>query len=302
MSLQAQQHRNIRGRNFVLAGLIALAMGANILGPSLFWGVRQSEVLQFVAFVALGALVAEVCLLSIWSALGAQAVMLRVPISLGLLIAATCAFLMGLQLPGDEMPFDSAIGIGATSIMMFCCVQVPLLGVRAKWHRTIDWGAPGSVSIRHESAQFGLRYLLVFTTLVGVLLMMVKQSLPAGRFANSIPLAETIAVMFVIMVFSTLICLPCVWLALSTGRPLVWLVWLAVVGLAGPPVVVACISAIVSNVPQLARVIATMYCFALGAAGTMLLTLLILRSLGYRLIGTIYLPHRSNGGKGCRTY
>ena len=142
--------------------------------------------------------------------------------------------------------------------------------------------------MKQESAQFGLRYLLTFTAIVGVLLVLVKHSLPADGLGNNMPQwRELVAVMSVFMVFSTLICLPCVWLALSDGRQFIWLIWLAVAGLAGPFIVFAVVSSVVGRPPKSADVIASIFCFELGAAGTMLLVLMIFRSLGYRLIRPI---------------
>jgi hypothetical protein len=268
----------------VFSVVIVFFICANVFGPGLFWNAYRSEFLQYSAFVATGGLVSEACLLATWVALGAQAVKFRLPLTGALLLAAACSFLIGLQLPEDRMPLDVAIIIFGASVAMYCCMQVPLWIMRAITRRRIDLPEAGSLSAKLESAQFGLRYLMTCTAAVGVLLVLVKHSLPEESMAGGAPWGEIFGVLCVFMIFSALICLPCVWLALTDERRILWAVWLILVGTGGPPLVFGALVTVLGGGPDAAKVIGGIFLFGLGAGGTTFLVLLIARLMGYRLV------------------
>jgi len=236
------------------------------------------------ASCAVGGLVAEACLLAIWVVLGTQAVKFRLPLTGALVLVAACSFLIGLQLPFDGMPLDVAIIIISAGVAMYCCMQVPLWIMRAITRRRIDLPEAGSLSTKQESAQFGLRYLLTCTAAVGVLLVLVKHSLPEGSLAFDTSWGELFGGGFVFVAFSALVCLPSVWLALADERRILWAVWLAVMGIGGPPIVFAALVAMFGPIRYAAEAIASIFSFGLGAGGTTLLVLLVARFLGYRLV------------------
>ena len=268
----------------VFSVLIAVFIGANVFGPGLFWNAYRSDFLQYCAFVAAGGPVSEACLLATWVALGAQAVKFRLPLTGSLLLVATCSFVIGLQLPDDDMPLDVAIIIFGAGLAMYCCMQVPLWIMRAITRQRIEVAGEESLSASHESAQFGLRYLMICTAAVGVLLVLVKHSLPEGSLIGGAPWGEIIGGVCVFMAFSALICIPCVWLALADQHRIMWGVWLVIVCFAGPPIVFAAIVAMFGAPPDTGEVIGSIFLFGLGAGGTTLLVLLVARLMGYRLI------------------
>jgi hypothetical protein len=86
------------------------------------------------------------------------------------------------------------------------------------------------------------------------------------------------------MVFSTVVCLPAVWLALSDrfrGNCLVWLVGVVCLG----PLIVMVALAGLGAARFEGETVVGIFSFGLGVAGTTVLVLLIVRALGYRLIG-----------------
>jgi len=214
--------------------------------------------------------------------LGAQAVKIRLPLTGALLLVAACSFLIGLQLAEDGMPMGVAIIVFGAGAAMYCCMQVPLWIMRAITQRRIGLPGEQSVSARHESAQFGLRYLMICTAGVGVLLVLVKHTLPADSLGGDPKWGAIIGAVCVFMVFSALICIPCVWLALSNQRRILWAVWLVIVGFGGPLLVLAALLAMLGT--DIGEVIGGIFLFGLGAGGTTLLVLLIARLMGYRLI------------------
>lgn len=271
-------------RIVVLSVVIAFFICANVFGPGLFWNAHWSDLLQYCVFMAAGGLVSEACLLATWVALGAQAVKFRLPLTGALLLVATCSFVIGLRLPGDDVPLEVAIIIFGAGLAMYCCMQVPLWILRAITRRRIDLPGEGSLSANHESAQFGLRYLMICTAAIGVLLVLVKHSLPEGSLAGDASWGEIFGAACVFMVFSALICIPCVWLVLSNEHRILWAIWLIIVGFGGPLLVFAALVAMFGAPPATGELIGSTFLFGLGAGGTTLFVLLVARLMGYRLI------------------
>lgn len=263
--------------------MIAFFICANILGPRLFSDGHGADFLAYCGLAAMGGLVSEACLLATWVALGTQAVKYRLPLTGALVLVGTCSFLIGLEFSEAGMPLDVAIILIGAGVAMYCCMQVPLWIMRAMTRRRTDLLEAGSRSAKQESAH-GLRYLFTSTAAVGVLLILVKHSLPEGSPAGDVLWGEVIGGGFVFMAFSALVCLPCVGLALSDERRILWAVWLAVGGMGGPLIALAALAALFGPVGDAAGAIACIFIFGLGAAGTTLLVLLVARLLGYRLV------------------
>lgn len=272
-------------RRIVLTAIITLFICANLIAPRLFADVSGSDFLEFCGLAAVGGLVSEACLLATWVALGTLAVKFRLPLTGALVLVAACSFVVGLRLLDHRMPLDVAIIFICAGVAMYCCMQVPLWGMRAITRRRIDLPGAPSLTTKQESAQFGLRYLLAGTAVVGLLLVLVKHSLPKESPAGNVPWPEIIGGGFVFIAFSAIVCLPCVWLALSDERRVRWAVWLAVGGVGGPLIVFAALAAMFGPIRYAAEAIAAISTFGLGAGGTTLLVLFVVRLLGYRLVG-----------------
>ena len=176
---------------------------------------------------------------------------------------------------------------------MFTAVQIPFLFVRARDHKRIASPDTRFLTPAEESLQFGLRYLLGWMTGVGLLLVLVRYSVPGTvdrHILQSIP--EMLIGSLVYGLISALICLPCVRLALSVRSSLSSLTWLAGVLLIGPPAVVTAIGLTSGWPPRIAELIAIFYSFFSGLAFTILLVLFGMRRLGFRLVSDERLwPH-----------
>jgi hypothetical protein len=270
----------------VLVILIGAAIAANLIGPGLFWEAHPETFLALLVFVAVGGLVGEVCLLAIWCALAAQAVKYRLPLTFSLVSVVACAYVMGLQLAADGLPPDVALLICGAAVGLFCCLQVPLWVFRAALRRRIDLKDAEPVDAKMESAQFGLRYLMGCTAGVAVLIVVVQHSIPDEDWDGNIPWLEVILLGLIFMVFSALICIPCIWAALSDHGRGIGCGVLFLVGVIGTGFVTIAITFVVGGGPDLDEIIRDVFGFGAGAAMTMLFVLLIVRSLGYRLVRT----------------
>ena len=160
--------------------VVASALLANVCVPAFLSDAWPRDSAMFLRLMAGGALCAEVCLLAIWAALGPQPVIYRVPLAFSLLVLAVCAFLVGLQMrdqPQTQEP-DSAVGLAIVAVVMFTAVQIPFLFVRARDHKRIASPDTRFLTPAEDSLQFGLRYLLGWMTGVGLLLAIVRYSVP----------------------------------------------------------------------------------------------------------------------------
>ena len=271
-------------RKVVLTIIIALFLCGNIFGPGLFWNA-YGKFSEQCGFFATGALVSEACLLAIWCALGALAVKYRLPLTGAILLVSVCCYVIGLRLPDDTMPMEVAIIVICSSVMMFFCMQVPLWIMRAITQRQIDLpskdGCPDS---QYGSSQFGLGYLMICTAVVGVLLVIIKHSLPeSNSFDGNAPWVQIFGALSVFMLFSAIICLPCAWLAFAEKYRVFSGVWLFIALFLGPLIVFSALD-MIFGLPNDMEPVIGIFSFGLGGGVSTLLVLFIARLLGYRLL------------------
>jgi len=236
----------LRARPCVVAGLVAAFCVGNLLGPALFWRSDGSDSsgMALAAPFANGAFFSEFILLAIWCALGAQAIRIRLPLCVGLVIVAACTYIAGFRLGNVGLSFEIAIAFIVATSAFFACMLPPFWGLRlyARKHIVADHEAPSG---QLRSGQFGVRYLLTMTGWVAVLLVLVKKTLPTNSFVPSpqwgFPWApqwgQLITAGLVYAVFSSCLAIPCVWLALSSQHRWFWATSLAIGVLLGSVIV-----------------------------------------------------------------
>ena len=213
-----KRNMNMR-RACSIAGLCLLGVACNLLGPSIFWSSYRSEVLQHCAYVATGAMVAEVCLLAIWCSLSQQAITVRLPVTIALVLVGACSFCLGVQhstskWPG-AFPLEAALMIAAGGFAMFLVMQVPLWLVRCATQSRIATPETFRRGPVLQGKQFSIRYLMLWTGFVSVLLVVVRNSFPTE--SEGVPLrvlTEVATFLLIYVVLSSLLCLPCIWIAL----------------------------------------------------------------------------------------
>jgi hypothetical protein len=271
-------------RTAVFALIILFFVCANLIGPWLFWDAYKSDFVENCAYFATGGLIAEFCLLAIWCALGAQSFVLRVPLTTALVIVAACCFVLGLQVPEQGMPRGLGIFLIVAAPLMFACIQVPIWILRAATQQQIDVEA-GGANTTGRTTQFGMRHLLIGMAVVGLLLVLVRHSLPPGVVDGPDSWFAIIAGGLTFIGFSAAICLPCVFLALGDRRRGLWALLLVLVIVFGPLLVFAALM-VIDEVEfyEAAEVVQAVFIFGLGTAATLILVLLAVRDIGYRLV------------------
>ena len=205
----------------VLTGLCGLALGCNLVVPMFFRDVDYQSLRLYPWYCSGGALVAEICLLGIWCGLSLQAIKYRLPVTLSLLLVVVCSYWVGLQLPDEDIPSVIAALVAAGAFGMFAILQLPLWVMRYCSPRRITLGNTELHGNRVRGSQFSVRYLMLWTTLTGLLLVTVRHSLPTARTGISGPEVVSIPlVMFAYAGFSTAFCLPWIWILLGEKHSL----------------------------------------------------------------------------------
>ena len=269
--------------------LFFLVLLANLSVPWLLKDSALERVLIVRGMVG-GGVVAEICLVAIWAALGPQPFVNRVPFTFALLSLAYCAFMVGQQFPDASIfSLEDAASIGLGAVVIFTGVQVPLLIVRSWDHRRIASRDTRYLTAEEESLQFGMRHLLSWMSAIAFMLVVVRHSLGDTSFQRSTNrmLADLPAILGGMLMFaflSALICLPCIRLALGFRFAARRLVWLIFVFLASPPCVIGVVMMFDGRLRGADRVLIGLYSTLLGLALSLLVVLLGLRRLGFRLV------------------
>lgn len=204
-------------RTIVLVAMIAVLALLNLCVPPLFERA-YSDAAMYAAFVLAGGLVSQVCVLATWAALGAQPAPLRIPLSLGALALGTFAYLAGLQWMDSGLPLDVAIVIGGAALLGFLAMQCPLWLVRLRTRMRIDRFDAQPLTADQEKGQFGLRHVLLWTTLISVALVIGKAAMPTGSLARDTPWFEIAFVLLICGTFVTLLGIPCIWIVLGDRK------------------------------------------------------------------------------------
>jgi acetyl esterase len=281
-----------------LAGLCLLGVAGNLVGPSIFWYSYRSEVLQHCAFVATGAMIAEVCLLAIWCGLSRQAITVRLPVTMALVLVGACSFCLGVQLPQRDntvaVPLEAALMVAGGACAMFLVMQVPLWLIRCATRSRI--GTPESIRLGPvlQGKQFSIGYLMLWMAFISVLLVIVRNSFPTQ--SEGVPLRILIEVatfLLIYIVLSSLLCLPCIWIALIERPRIYCALTLVATIIFGPFVVFVTTNSLLPGQDPIELVLGVL-CYEIGFAGTTLGVLFAVRFLGYRMLANDALDTQPN--------
>lgn len=232
------------------------------------------------AAIAAGALVSQVCLLAIWAALGGQPLAHRLPASIGLLCLAHCSYLTGLRSAND---LDQEIVIIFTffSLMLFLTVLTTLLVGRLFTGQVIATDLHPVVSERRVS----MRYLLMLTFGSAIVVVAAQKAVAGIESSGTFPnITQVAAITSLMAAVSTLICLPCVRLALGKERSPLHLFWLILALVGCPLVIVGLMSGLFGPAPDAQVILIGFHLYALGLAGATLGGLRVAHQLGLKLV------------------
>jgi acetyl esterase len=276
-------------RAIAIAGLCLLAVAANVIGPGIFWHATTLDWRQHCAFIAIGALVSEFFLLAIWCALSQQAIKVRLPLTFALVLVVVCSYCLGLRLPDwgsgiREMWLEAALLLTVVGFGLFILMQVPLWLIRSATRTRI--ATPETIRLEGalRGRQFSLGYLMLWTGVVGVLLAIVRNTLPTKNIGAPLAQLTDVAVFLMIyIVLALLLGLPCIWIALTKRPQMFPVLTLAGTITFGPFIAFACTEAAYPG-QSVADFVPGVLCYEVGLTGTTLAVLLVMRFLGYRML------------------
>jgi len=140
----------------------------------------------FVVGWILGTLFGQTTLAAAWSALGPFSLAWRLPLSLAWLSALIIGLAINLKVSGE--PFAATLVLGGCALGQWLVMQIPLWAL-AIGHgiKLQHQGEPAPLSLPQDR-QFGIRQLLILTTIVGIVLAVCR--VVAGTLAGKLSLDQ----------------------------------------------------------------------------------------------------------------
>lgn len=273
------------GTFFLTSFLVCAAAVGNALGAYVvfeYFTYRYVNVWSSALSFAIGALVAQPCLLAVWLSLSNQKLVVRSSIAIGLIVMLTLGYLaalVGFQRRG--MPGQIPLIIGGLSLTIFVLVSIPLIVFRVKTERSISKGNKDDVDL--NSMQFGIRHILIATTVFAVAIPLAQPVFSTLSFDRDTPWFEilTFVGLFALLVWN--ICLLSVAVVFSNQR-VRYLVVLVLTTLIAPIFVSIMLSLIFDSFRpfELTSCINSVL-FAVSFSGSMIMVLWSYRAIGFQL-------------------
>ena len=163
--------------------LFGIAIVGNI-SLTLYYRDSSSAFISFDFFIALGLLIAQPCVLSIWCALGGQRAMVRIWTSMGMLIALTIVY-VGLLIGNDVSSGEFVLVLSGISIAISAIIQIPLWIFRASTKQVIV--LPTETDPNRCASQFKIKHLLISTTIAAIVVAVAKANAEHVRFDERDP-------------------------------------------------------------------------------------------------------------------
>lgn len=267
----------------VTVGFVAIALIGNCFGTWFFWETADSELLLF---PAIGAMLAEPCLVAVWLALGYQQVVLRIPLATGVLLSVVLAYLHTLNLldPGN-LPLEVTIFFSLVAAVIFAVLQIPFWIFRLTSRQVITTaGKSGNV----DASQFGIRHLMITMTVAAVIVLLVKNVIPEGSWEGGAPWKQMIRFVSPYLVGICILAILCTALVFSEGNRGLLLIVIVGVVMAGS----ISLYFMPENGPlglnrvDIERFVRNACLFFVGFLATMIGVLSVYYRIGFRLRGT----------------
>ena len=223
-STQTQQNsRHSLAPAILIAVLSLIAITGIIVLTAVLWDMPLGYgTRQILLCIALGPFLAIPCLLAIWCSLGEQTAIVRITLSMALAILFYFVYVGTIKTVGiGNLPVFAYVLFGSIAISTIVLVQIPF------WLFRLTTGQ--RLSRRKDSAvnaiQFGIKHLLIITTLVALIVWIAKYSVSMDRLGpNGAPPLSTMinfCALFIGLIWVlTLLCLPVVFS--NTLRQRIW--------------------------------------------------------------------------------
>lgn len=267
----------------IFLALVLLAVLGNIVLTAIFFEDLAFESISF--FVALGLLVAQPCLLSIWCALGSERVVVRVPAAMGILFILTAVYLKTMHFLDSSMPLEVVFFVGGLVLATTIILQIPLWLFRWLSCQVIQLPAASKSSI--STNQFGIRHLLISMTIAAIIVAVARATVPSGNLEGpSIPWGQLILFLLYFVITACLLSFLALAVVFSRRKRWLFTVLLFVFLLACPYggiLVMENTRAFGGMLKLGVQETLNMYIFIGSIAAGIISVLLVFHAIGYRL-------------------
>ncbi len=279
------------------AGTAPVARPANRL---VVWGVSAAVigvflVFDFIAphatempseawvFLLTGICIGQVNLITTWAVLAPGNLVVRLPWSLLLTMAMWYALVLGNRVFRFFATEEDAIALGAVLLAGVTIAQVPLWIAKRVFRWRLVRGANEPGQPPRGPWQFQLRHLLLAMFVVAVALSPLRQVLPPGPIGRPSLDHERSVLLGAVIVCNLLVTVPCIWGALVSERAMLlfaigWPFYCGILTFAEMVFLVLWLP------PGYERVLAYIFGVNLCQGVTVFSTLLVYRTLGFRLV------------------
>lgn len=165
----------------ILIILTGAAVLGNIFLTVYFWDGKAFDSFSF--FVALGLLVVQPCLASIWCALGSERSLVRIPAAMGILIVWLAVYLKTMHVLDNNLPLEVVVVIGCLVISTSIILQIPMWLFRWKTKQVLRLPAVSEPNIGNN--QFGIKHLLIAMTLAAVIVAVLRAAFPESELGTT---------------------------------------------------------------------------------------------------------------------
>ena len=176
---------------WIILGLLFSSFAVFDLSIATVVELRGNE--EKVAFI-LGTVFAQVIVLAVWSALGPASVFTRMVSGL-VLVVLVCLSIFAFG-RGDE----EVVAVAGAMFVQWFAVQVPLWVIRLGFGWRLAWPGEETSGSNPNETQFGIRQLLVWTTLVGVALGIGRLILPREALQDMRQPGEAVSILVLLAV------------------------------------------------------------------------------------------------------
>lgn len=165
----------------ILIGLVVIVAAGNIALTSYYFNGPAFQSFSF--FVALGLLVVQPCLASIWCALGNERGLVRIPAAMGILVIWLATYLKTLHALDNNLPLEIVVVIGCLVIATCIILQIPLWMFRVTTKQVIR--LPADLELNLGTNQFGIKHLLIAMTLVAIIVAVLRAAFPESELGTT---------------------------------------------------------------------------------------------------------------------
>ena len=148
---------------------------------------------QIVLNVFLGMFLALPILLSIWTTLGAQTWLVRIPSALGIIFGLLCAYLLTIKILDQNTPAEILWMFAGVALAVTVVVQIPLWILRI-WLSVRITRDFDSHSV--ADSQFSIKQLLICTTVIAVTIPFIQWLISIGDIDRSVGVPLSVVVGF----------------------------------------------------------------------------------------------------------